>query len=155
VGVDASGAPTIGATASVGGEVRKRVAHASRRVQNLWDPTQAQRTPDREPPHVYSPIFSQGFRVRKRFLGVFGRPELVTLDGDPASGPIARADPTEQLYEQARATVSIEAIQSMSLDDLFEEVTPELVSEEVAAEVGLELVDEEVQFDLTPVALQE
>ena len=59
----------------------------------------------------------------------------MTLDGDP------RSDPVDLLYDSSRATVPLDEIRSMSVHDLFEEVTPELLSEEVSAEISLELLD--------------
>jgi hypothetical protein len=146
VGLDASGTPLLAATTSGGGRFARRAAHAVRRTFMLpgeraadvqptdTDPTQLRRS-------AYTPLFNRCYRVRKKLWKPFGRPELITLDGHPASGIIARSDPVDLLYDSSRATVSLADIRSMTVGDLFEEVTPELMSEEVEAEWSSELFE--------------
>ena len=159
VGLDATGALSITATANAGGGFARRAAHAARRAFPLWsgepDGKLLKADPARRRRSMYTPLYNRGYRVAKHLFGLFGRPELVTFDGDPVSGRIARSDPTDLLYDASRASVSLEEIRAMPLDELFEEVTPELVSAEVAAEGESELYDGEIVGALTPGMLTE
>lgn len=160
VGLDARGAPSIAAIAKARGKLRIGLAHAARRAFSLWpaetdedEARSAGTSAARGSP--YTPLFNRVYRVRKRLLGVLGRPELVSPDGYPVSTRAARTDPVDQLYDPSRAEIALEDVHEMSLGDLFEEVTPELLSEEVSAEVGAELLDEDIIRDLTPQVLSE
>jgi hypothetical protein len=158
IGLDASGMPLIGVTTRAGGTFRRSAAHAARRAFTLSPDEPVQDKAGSGGAHrrtMYTPIFSKGFRVNKSWWKPFGRPELLTLDGDPASGRNARSDPVDLVYDSSRATIQLDEIRSMSVHDLFEEVTPELLTEEVSGEISLELLDEEIQQDLTPAILTE
>jgi hypothetical protein len=160
VALDASGALSLTATAKARGEIAHRAAHAARRAFTLWsgepdDNLSMKADPARRRRSMYTPLYNRGYRVAKHLFGRFGRPELLTLDGDPASGRIARSDPVDLLYDSSRATDSLDDIRAMPLSELFEEVTPELLTAEVSAEIDSELHDEEISQVLTPRILTE
>jgi hypothetical protein len=139
IGVDGRGGPTIGVIAAAGTENRKRGLHSARRAFSLW-PVAAEESelPADGSPGVmrYTPLFNLAFRIRKRWWGRFGRAILCDANGNPVSALIDRADPADLLYDARRAELSPSEVRSLPIDELFEDVTPELLSEEVLAETG-------------------
>lgn len=158
VSLDIKGRPTIVPMAGGGVRSRLSVGRSARRAFPLWPKDDGpepglEAGPEERRLRLYTPLFSKGYRVSKHLLGHFGRRELVTLDGNPVTGRIARADPVDLLYEPGSADVSIDEIREMPIDELFEEVTPEILTNEVAIEIASELPAEEIDQELTLEAL--
>jgi hypothetical protein len=155
VGLNAAGMPHIAVKSKAQGGLRLGAAHGRRRVFSLSSEGPEEGRSETERParrrhSVYTPLFNEGFRVCKSLWPLLGRPELVAFDGHPAPVRIERSDPVDLLYDSSRAEVSLEEIRSMSVDDLFEAVTPELISEEVSVEINSELIAAEMDRELTP-----
>jgi hypothetical protein len=149
VELNAKSVLSIGALVKAGTRAHRRAAHAARRAFSL--------APQSGGNHGtgYTPLFNKGYRVRRDLWSLFGRPELVTFDGNRPSFRIATSDPTELLYDPGRATLTLEQIKELPLDKLFEETTPALISEEASIDTDVELYDEDIAIDLTPQVLIE
>lgn len=160
IGLDATGAPVIAATPSVKAGGRLRFTGAAYRESSFGPEISAEEPGPAVPPEVrrrsmYTPFFSKGFRVSKKLYKSFGRPELLSFEGYPVSGPALPLDPLDRVYDPNRAELPLDEIKQMPIEDLFEEVTPEILDEEVNAEVALELHHEDVAEDLTLASLAE
>jgi hypothetical protein len=150
IGLTGGGSLSIAALARAGGRLRRGVAHAARRSFSMSPAPDGASGSGQRSTRGYTPLFNKGYRVRRDWFPGFGRPELVTFDGKLASFRIATSDPTDMLYDASRAQVDLAEIKQTPLDDLFEEATPELISDEVSSETEAQLFDEEIEEDLTP-----
>ena len=144
VGADAGGMPHIGVKARAGVGANRATRRLARKVTTLPPKRGDQEAPeDAEPEerkhYAYTPLFRQGYRIAKRWWLPFGCKFLTTLDGDPIHGRVARAEPEDLYFDPAGAEMSIEEAKEIPVDDLFEEVTTEILSEEVDAELGTEV----------------
>jgi hypothetical protein len=139
LGLDAKGAPHLVVRAGATTLLGRFLARAATRTFTLWQGDAdheigADITAEPTRGKVYTPLFGDTFRVRARWFGHFGRKELVTQDGRPAYDVIARTAPEDQLYNESQATMSLDDIRALSIDDLFERVTPEIIDQDLADE---------------------
>lgn len=144
VRADAQGVPHLAIRAGAGARAELTSLNSARRVFDLSPKGDGQApapddAPDSRRHLTYTPLFRRGYRVGRRFWDLFGRKQLTTLDGDPVYGRIARSEPEDLLFESAQAAMTLEEAREIPVRDLFEEVTPEVLSEEVAAELATDL----------------
>jgi hypothetical protein len=153
IGFDANGRLSFAAHARGKGKLRR---HDFQSVRRLFSLAPARRPARGQVSRVrYAPLFNKVFRTRKRYWGLFGRPELLDPEGQPISSRIDRSDPADLTYNDQAASVSLAEIQSIPVDELFEEVTPQLLEEEVTAEMNSELIADELRGEVTPQLLEE
>lgn len=151
VNLGAGGRPHIAVVAKGGGEAELTSERSVQRVFPL-EPMgdSGEHGAEQRGSGRYTPFFTKGYRVSKPLLERFGHKRLVTLDGDPVPGRIARTEPEDLVYDPTSAEMSIDEAKAMPIDELFEEVTPQILSEEVEAELDTEVFNEQIRLNLSP-----
>lgn len=144
VSVDARGMPHIGVKAGASARTSQAVRRLARKATTLPPKRGGEEAPEDADPeerkhYAYTPLFRQGYRVAKRWWRPLGCKFLTTLDGEPIHGRAARAEPEDFFFDPAEAKMTIEEAKEIPVDELFEEVTTEILSKEVNAELETEI----------------
>jgi hypothetical protein len=135
----AKGAPHLTVKVSAGGLIARLRARAASQTFTLWQGDGdrehgADVTARPERGRAYTPLFGDTYRVSAQWFGHFGRKELLTEDGRRAAEVIARTPPADQVYNESQATMSLDEIRALQVDELFEKVTPETLDQDVESE---------------------
>jgi hypothetical protein len=151
VGVDAGGMPHLGVKVKAGVRADQASRHRARAAKTLplkrgGEEASEDAKPEERKHYAYTPLFRQGYRVANRWLLPLGFKSLATSDGDLIHGRVARAEPEDLLFDPAEAEMSIEEVKEIPLDELFEEVTTEILSEEVDAELDTEIPEVRLKY---------
>jgi hypothetical protein len=139
LGLGAKGAPHLVVRVGATGLIRRLRARAASQTFALWQGDGDREHGDEvtarpERGRVYTPLFGDTYRVSAHWFGHFGRKELLTEDGRPAAEVIARTPPANQVYKASQATISLDEIRALGVDELFERVTPQTLDQDVDSE---------------------